>query len=310
MAKQYLWSTGETTQTISVNPTEPTVYTLTVTDENGDTATNKILVSPSVKPSFTPVAKITCDSKICFLGETIKLSGCDSYCQGSQIVAYEWSTGETVEEIEISPQEPTVYTLTVTAMNGLKASTSILINVEIGEINLMHHLPMYWHDNEEMKQIQEKTLNYKLYDLVIKSDVIVSESFIKSASTSRLSEWERDLYIEQNNDRINQILSFFRKQGKLNEEKIKNLVKLHYDCDCDVRIKNSNIDVLIYPKNESDINYSLIEIDLYNKKPAHLGVKCDRYWYTWGELKEDSETWDLDFETWQKVKIYLPYLRG
>lgn len=38
MAISYLWSTGETTPTINVNPTETTTYTLTVTADDGQTA--------------------------------------------------------------------------------------------------------------------------------------------------------------------------------------------------------------------------------------------------------------------------------
>ena len=40
----YLWSTGETTQCISVSPTDPTVFSVTVTDDNGCTTDCELLV--------------------------------------------------------------------------------------------------------------------------------------------------------------------------------------------------------------------------------------------------------------------------
>ena len=40
----YLWSTGETTQCISVDPSDPTVFSVTVTDDNGCTTDCELLV--------------------------------------------------------------------------------------------------------------------------------------------------------------------------------------------------------------------------------------------------------------------------
>lgn len=47
MAVKYLWSTGETTETIDVNPSVTTTYTLQVTDESGEVATTSLTVEVS-----------------------------------------------------------------------------------------------------------------------------------------------------------------------------------------------------------------------------------------------------------------------
>lgn len=44
MAVKYLWSTGETTQTIVVNPDITTTYTLTITDDGGEVATSSLTI--------------------------------------------------------------------------------------------------------------------------------------------------------------------------------------------------------------------------------------------------------------------------
>lgn len=59
---QYLWSTGETDSTITVCPTETTIYTLTVTDSFGDsyTDTAQITISPNATFQVT-VQNISCN---------------------------------------------------------------------------------------------------------------------------------------------------------------------------------------------------------------------------------------------------------
>lgn len=230
-------------------------------------------------------------------------------------VQYEWNNGATSEYIDIT--ESGIYTCTVTDSAGNSTTKSIDAEyVKPKEFDLMHYLPIYWHPNLEMIQIQKKSLNYLVYNLNDKSNIITTDAYINTANNSRLSEWEWDLEIEKADDietRRENILAFFHGKGKLNEEKIKSIVYFYYGTNCDVSIKDSNIHILIYPLNENDIDYSKVERDLYKKKPAHLGIWCDRYYYTWGEVKVDYNNWgDMlsQRETWGKLKNYLPYLNN
>jgi len=66
----------------------------------------------------------------------IDITGDNQVCLGSSIlltasggVGYEWSTGETSSQIEVSPTEMSTYTVTVTGNNGCTDETSISVNV-------------------------------------------------------------------------------------------------------------------------------------------------------------------------------------
>lgn len=98
-ADSYLWSTGETTQSISISPTGDTIYTLEITLNNCSEIDDvEIFVSelPDVNAGTDQTINV---------GESITLqaSGADSYV---------WSTGEETAQIEVSPVVTTTYTVT------------------------------------------------------------------------------------------------------------------------------------------------------------------------------------------------------
>ncbi|MDH7913950.1 T9SS type A sorting domain-containing protein [Winogradskyella sp. SYSU M77433] len=113
----YEWSTGETTDSITVNPTETTTYTVSSIGENGCIGYAEILVT--VIPEV--VADSGEDVTICN-GETISLVATG----GS---TYSWSTGEDQAEISVSPEETTTYTVTVTDDYGYSDTDSITVFV-------------------------------------------------------------------------------------------------------------------------------------------------------------------------------------
>lgn len=59
----YLWNTGETTKQITVQPTEPTTYTCTVT-QGSRTANTSILIDTILRINELPVAIINTDNVI------------------------------------------------------------------------------------------------------------------------------------------------------------------------------------------------------------------------------------------------------
>ena len=97
----YVWSTGETSQSITVSPTVDTLYTVTVTNSNGCSAEDSVLVN-----IIEPVnANAGDDVAICEGGNvTLTASGGDTYL---------WSTGETTQSITVNPENTTVYTVEV-----------------------------------------------------------------------------------------------------------------------------------------------------------------------------------------------------
>ncbi len=110
---EYLWSTGETTPSITVSPAENTTYTVTVSNCADCIATDEVSV-------FVNEAEVNlgADHYIC-AEETIELNAgiADSYL---------WSTGETTQSIIVAPSEDTLYSVTV-IQNGCEAFDEITV---------------------------------------------------------------------------------------------------------------------------------------------------------------------------------------
>ncbi len=112
----FLWDTGETTAEITVSPTLTTTYTVTVSDDYGQSEDASVIVT--VNP--IPIANAGEDQTICE-GDTITLtaSGGDEYL---------WDTGETTASIDVSPIAETTYNVEVSS-NGCSSTDAITIFV-------------------------------------------------------------------------------------------------------------------------------------------------------------------------------------
>ncbi len=102
----YLWNTNATTSAIIVNPVVNTTYTVTITDNNGCTASANRTVTVNPLP-------------------TINIAGTLAVCPGSSTTltasgasTYVWSTGATTAAVTVSPAVATTYTVTATNANG------------------------------------------------------------------------------------------------------------------------------------------------------------------------------------------------
>lgn len=111
---EYLWSTGETTKSITV--TDSGDYTVTVKDCKGCIATDTVNVSISEVN-----ADAGDDQTICKGGEAmLTATGGGTYL---------WSTGETTASIKVSPDQETTYSVTVTSDEGCEASDEVMVTV-------------------------------------------------------------------------------------------------------------------------------------------------------------------------------------
>ena len=112
---EYIWSNGETSQEISVHPTENTEYTVEVIQDGcSDFDTVAVIVNV--------VADIVDDTTICQGNSTVL-----SASGGSN---YFWSNGETTQNIEVSPTQTTTYSVIVS--NGTSSDTaSVTVNVNL-----------------------------------------------------------------------------------------------------------------------------------------------------------------------------------
>jgi hypothetical protein len=111
-----LWSTGETTPSISI--TEPGVYSVTVTDENGCTNSDKLEVQACTSPDFelSPFPVHLCSDTSSIVVDV-----------GAGYNLYDWSDGSSGQSLEISAAGN--YGVTVTDANGCKASKDFSVYV-------------------------------------------------------------------------------------------------------------------------------------------------------------------------------------
>jgi gliding motility-associated-like protein len=96
----YLWSTGETTESIVVAPSNDAIYQVTVTQ-----GTCSAVASVNVFLNIPPSAYAGPDVNICI--------GHSTWITATGGTSYEWSTGETTESILTDPNTSTTYYVTV-----------------------------------------------------------------------------------------------------------------------------------------------------------------------------------------------------
>ncbi|MCO6464896.1 MAG: hypothetical protein J5I52_12190, partial [Saprospiraceae bacterium] len=114
---EYEWNTGENSTSILVQPGINTIFTVTVTDHNGCTAST----SKTVSVKDLPTIVIDGDNGVC-RGELLTLTA----NEGSH---YSWSTGETTSSIQVNPSVTTIYSVTVTGDNGCSGIASKRVEV-------------------------------------------------------------------------------------------------------------------------------------------------------------------------------------
>ncbi len=109
----YEWSTGIPSQVLAVS--EPGVYTISVTDNNGCTDSDSLMVG--LLPQ--PVVTISGDTSICE-GEPTALNA------GDQFESYQWSVPNE-ENAVLNVNTSGAYSVTVTDSNGCIADTSVVV---------------------------------------------------------------------------------------------------------------------------------------------------------------------------------------
>ena len=103
--EQFLWSTGDTTASITVSPDQSSLYYLEITGSNGCVAR----LSAAVSVASSAGIFISPGAAICE-GEAISL-----FAGGGDI---SWSTGDSVSTISVSPLQTTTYVATITTSLG------------------------------------------------------------------------------------------------------------------------------------------------------------------------------------------------
>lgn len=119
----YLWSTGATTQTITVAPTTTTTYTVTVTDSSGcaGKATQQVTINPVPTLSLTASATMLCTGgSVLLTASPTGLSSYQFFANGTAISGVQTTNTTTV----IPTAASTTYTVVGTNSNGCQGTSS------------------------------------------------------------------------------------------------------------------------------------------------------------------------------------------
>jgi hypothetical protein len=137
----YLWSTGETTATITRWPMESTVFSVTVVNIHGVSTTASVEVIVHALPEVT--IDIEYKDTYC-IEEPVRLTAVN--LTADDIVSYLWSTGETTESIDYVPSYglngDNYVTVTVTNEYGCDFTADITFTAED-----CYHIPVIVYPN-------------------------------------------------------------------------------------------------------------------------------------------------------------------
>jgi hypothetical protein len=152
----YMWSTGETTQTITASGEGVNTYWVEVTNETACSASDTIVINFAA----TPVVELGADTAICN-NAVMTLNA------GNTGASYMWSTGETTQTITINAEEYEYGTYTfyvdVTSVDGCESSDEINIEIKdctsIDENEQTVKLAVFPNPNNGVFSLQLNTLN-------------------------------------------------------------------------------------------------------------------------------------------------------
>ena len=119
-AATYSWTPAVTTQSIMVNPTATTVYTLTAQGSNACYAVTMTTVTVNPLPPVSVTNATICSGT----SATLSVSGANTYT---------WSTTQTGTSIVVSPTVTTIFNVTGTSLNlcANTATTAVYVNSAI-----------------------------------------------------------------------------------------------------------------------------------------------------------------------------------
>lgn len=121
----YLWSSGQTTASISVSPAATTTYTVTAITSNGCQDTDDAIVNVN----SMPVANAGPDVAIC-QGAATTLTATGAGMGGT----YTWSNGATTATITVTPNSTQTYTVTAASGPGCTSTDVVQVTVNTAPV--------------------------------------------------------------------------------------------------------------------------------------------------------------------------------
>jgi hypothetical protein len=298
----YLWSTGETTDNISVSA-EGT-YILTVTNDNGCEAIDSVYVTYKDDLTFSILAP----DYIC-LGDTILLKTSLT----GEGYKYDWSTGEKTAEIVITRGGE--YSVTVVSDAGCTGTETITIEeFDKPEINFEKYLyELCEGESVTLRPLETNPENnYKWNDGLNASERIISESgeyYLVATSPNGCTDtafakvtvydmpqaeilasslsacFGEEITLSANN--FNPDYNYFWSTGETSESiTVSSSGKYKLKITNNICTDSSDIDVTIYPDLELEL--VALPLSICNNEPVVIAskLKYDAYFWSTGETTE------------------------
>lgn len=152
--------------------------------------------------------------------------------------------------------------------------------------------------------------------LKVEQERVLSNAYLSTMDESRISQWEAMLGIKpidgsSVDDRRDTIIARIRGQGKLNTEMINTIVGTFTGGTANSWVANGTLYVEITPpQNNKQYQFKNVEQELAKKVPAHLRLKVERNYYSWGEIEDTYATWadvEASFGKWEDVLLFIPF---
>lgn len=239
----------------------------------------------------------------------------------NKIITFTTSNGKDWYVSSVSPNIAGVYPveLTFTDDTGTKyVLTSddvrfgefLTLYVSKHKSRLIRFLPEFLREVEEFKVLFAAE-DFEVDILYPAIESIFAEAMIMYCSEERILQWEKALGIvpqgtlEERRYYIKGILSGI---GKLNEAKIKAIVKAFTGGGALVSFSNSVINVRVLPPDNGELfRFPDVERTLIPLMPAHLSLKVERFYSTWGDVKNNYSSWEAVKQSadWSAIKNWM-----
>jgi PKD repeat protein len=198
----YLWSTGETTQTITASGEGVNTFWVEVTNENGCAASDTVIINFAA----VPVVELGADTAICH-NSVFMLDA------GNEGSSYVWSTGETTQTITINAEEYELgeytFSVDVTSADGCDGSGEINVEIKdcssISENGQSVKLNIFPNPNSgifnlQLNTLKSQTVSIRVTDLTGKTvyrseEIKVNGAYNQQIDLSRLSSGVYNIFV-------------------------------------------------------------------------------------------------------------------
>ena len=171
-------------------------FELTITDNNGATATDQVIVTVNPEPNKAPVANAGKDTSISLPAASVMLSGSNSADADGNITVYSWkqvsgpsaaviaASGSAVTEVNTLQEGDYVFELQVTDNAGASATARVKVSV-VNNFRYSQFFKLYPNpatNSINFQYIDDKTGKLKISAYDVNGRLVIDEEFSKDQS--------------------------------------------------------------------------------------------------------------------------------